>query len=1250
MKALFLNIYYQLKAKRWLYYLIMLSSCLLILFFALKTKFNEDISNFLPDNQQNERINFVYKNIGFTDKIIVRLSFSDSSRNDQDALCDYAEMLADSIRNHFGKDEITDIFYKVDETRIEEISNFILDNLPLYLEESDYRRMDSIVDNESEIYKILEANKSILVSPVGGYAKNVISKDPLHFSSTAFEKLQAGIIENEYETYDGYIFSKDHKQLMFFITTTRPVSETSENKKVLSKLKGEFATLSKSSDNEIKTGYFGAVDIAISNAERIKKDSNISILISVSLILILFGIFFKKKISLVLLVVPVIFGGGMALACMYLIQGSVSAIALGAGSAIFGIAINYSLHFLIHLQDEDSVVRTISDLVKPLLIGSITTIVAFLSLLLISSDSMRDFGLFASLALSGTILFVLIFLPQLVNPGEKRLVGLHKQSFIDKISSYNSENNKYLILAILVLTVVFSIFSFRVGFESDMNQLNYMTREQKESFKQISKFTTLSQHMLYYVSEGKDLNSALKAYENSMHSTKILTETGKVIQVRSISNFIQSDSLQQRKIKAWNTFWEGKASKLIQYLQLGSQKLGYKKGSFDEFYANLQKNYQVKPFSYFKPLTNSILKDYLIIKPDRAMVISILYSTGKQTDSSINSLVTNPKSFVFDKGSTTRLFINSLSNDFNLVLWICSIVVFAFLWLSFGRFELTFIAFLPLIISWIWILGIMALLDMKFNIVNIILATFIFGLGDDYSIFMMDGLIHEFSFKRKLLTSYKTAVILSSLTMLIGIGTLIIAKHPAMKSLAQVTIIGMLTVVLISYTIPPFLYKQLTRKKGVKDYAVVTLPKLFRTFYSFVFFLFGSLVLNIIGAILLIIMNKTEKNKLRFHKALQWIAKFVVNALPKVRLNLINYNPSDFNKPSIIISNHQSHIDLMYILMLSPKIIILTNKWVWNSPFYGLIIRFAEFYPAANGIEENSGKLKEMIDRGYSIVIFPEGTRSEDCSIKRFHRGAFYLAEQWKLDILPVMLHGIGYVFPKKEFLLRKGVASVKILEKITPSDTRYGTTYQERTKQIRKLYRAEFETLAGEVENAHYYADKILHNYIYKGPSIERKARQLLNVYDDFETLIGLMPDSGNILEYSCETGVMSLMLAQVKKGLLITATDTQEENLLLAENCVSVTPAMKHISHNEYLSSPLHFDVSVWIQKSPRSMLTEEEISTMFAKSDSMILGIHTSFIDSEKYEDFNRKIQKIASANGLLLNYSRRKLFLLLILSHE
>ena len=90
-----------------------------------------------------------------------------------------------------------------------------------------------------------------------------------------------------------------------------------------------------------------------------------------------------------------------------------------------------------------------------------------------------------------------------------------------------------------------------------------------------------------------------------------------------------------------------------------------------------------------------------------------------------------------------NLFVGYVNADFNFIVLFTAILVFISLLISYGRIELTLITFVPMFITWIWILGIMGLIGIHFNIVNVMVSTFIFGLGDDYSIFIMDGLQQE---------------------------------------------------------------------------------------------------------------------------------------------------------------------------------------------------------------------------------------------------------------------------------------------------------------------------------------------------------------------------------------------------------------------------------------------------------------------------------------------------------------------------
>ena len=162
---------------------------------------------------------------------------------------------------------------------------------------------------------------------------------------------------------------------------------------------------------------------------------------------------------------------------------------------------------------------------------------------------------------------------------------------------------------------------------------------------------------------------------------------------------------------------------------------------------------------------------------------------------------------VFSANMLQKQITQTLSGSFDYLGIVCSLIVFIFLWFSFRSIRLALIAFLPMAVSWVWILGIMNMFGLQFNIVNIILATFIFGQGDDYTIFITEGLVFENKTGKPVLPQYKMEILLSALFMLIGIGVLVFAKHPAMHSLGSVILVGMAVVVVLASVLPPLLYK-----------------------------------------------------------------------------------------------------------------------------------------------------------------------------------------------------------------------------------------------------------------------------------------------------------------------------------------------------------------------------------------------------------------------------------------------------------
>ena len=206
-------------------------------------------------------------------------------------------------------------------------------------------------------------------------------------------------------------------------------------------------------------------------------------------------------------------------------------------------------------------------------------------------------------------------------------------------------------------------------------------------------------------------------------------------------------------------------------------------------------------------------------------------------------------------------------------------------------------------VSWIWILGIMGMTGIQFNIVNIILATFIFGQGDDYTIFMTEGCCYEYAFRKKMLASYKSSILVSALIMFIGIGTLIFAKHPALHSLAEVTIVGMLSVVLMAYLLPPLVFNWITKSHGKYRKRPLTLGPLLRTWFCGAWWLSQLLIGYILGFFLFIIGPRTPKTLALFHRYVTWSHRIDLKLMPGVKFRMHNPYNETLNKPCVIVCN-----------------------------------------------------------------------------------------------------------------------------------------------------------------------------------------------------------------------------------------------------------------------------------------------------------------------------------------------------------
>ena len=1181
MNKFFLNIYDYLSIHKAFSIALLLVVTALCVFSALRLDYKENIADFLPTDPEKERYTSVYNDLGNQGQITVIFD-ADTTQLAGDEAMDAIMEAMDAFESHWKATDtaqiVSDLQCRVDGSQVFDAIDFIRENQALFLTENDYQRMDSLLADPEYVATSMANIKRMLSMPTAGFVVEGIKTDPLNLYSPALQRLNALNPTQNYRLEDEYLFNESGDKGFAFFSSPFSGSDTQGNAKIVD-LIDKVTKLTESEHPEVKISAVGAPTIAVTNARQIKHDSYLSIALALVLIFGILMFTMARKRNLLWLGIAILFGWIFALAVIALFKTSISIIVVGIGSVIVGIAVNYPLHYLDHIKQEPNKREALKDVIQPLVIGNITTVAAFACLVFVKAEAMRDLGLFGALTLVGTILFVMVFLPLFAVVPKKT-----KKLFVDDgkaPSEWWRKVKLYAFWPLVIITLILSYFGKEAAFDADLHNINYMTRQEQEDLALLSESLQKKGEtdLIYMVSEAEDFQEAIKQNESIITQLQQSIPDSVEYSISGMDGLLPSMERQEKSLELWQAFWQ-RHEGLADQVKVEAVKAGFTENAFAPFLEGITKDYQTLNESEMEPLlglcgnymlqhdsvarvVNFVrvpMEDSETVKEQIRLVVASRHcEEGRRSNPEITTLQAGPSTgsgtlvsngFAFSISDVGNNLVSALSSDFDYILYVCSIVVFFFLCLSFGRLELALLAFLPLTVGWAWILGIMNLVDIKFNIINIILATFIFGQGDDYTIFITEGLLYEYAYGKRMLKNYRNSVILSGILMFIGIGTLIFAKHPAMRSLAEVAIIGMATVVLMACYLPPIVFGWLTKKKGQLRQVPLTLKRLIYTILSllvfivFVFFIFTPFTL-----VYMILGPNTEKKRYRFHQLVAAFMRIALKLLPGVKFDLVNKYGETFEKPAVIIANHQSHLDLLCTIMLNPKVVLLTTDWVWKNPIYGLVIRYAEYYPVSDGYDKNLERLQNLVERGYSVVVFPEGTRSETGEILRFHKGAFQLAQSLQLDILPVFIHGANHVMPKKDVVLREGQLHV-VIEQRMPYEELATKETRALTSQFRAYYTQHFAELRNQLENTEYVLPFVRYKYIYKGPEVERVCRRNLKKIKAHALEIDAM-EQKSILIQNSGYGELAWTVVLVHRDAQVYAVEADEDKFLLASHC---------------------------------------------------------------------------------------------------
>lgn len=176
----------------------------------------------------------------------------------------------------------------------------------------------------------------------------------------------------------------------------------------------------------------------------------------------------------------------------------------------------------------------------------------------------------------------------------------------------------------------------------------------------------------------------------------------------------------------------------------------------------------------------------------------------------------------------------------------------------------------------------------------------------------------------------------------------------------------------------------------------------------------------------------------RYHagRAFRQLAVCAVSLNPLWHFETDGESPADPRRPYVAVSNHESYADIFLISHFPWEMKWLSKDTIFRIPVMGWMMRMATDIPIKRGKRESVVSAmqgcRNRLARSVSVMIFPEGTRSRTDELLPFKDGAFKLAIEAQVPILPIAVAGTRHCMAKGSFAFRRARAKARVLAPIT--------------------------------------------------------------------------------------------------------------------------------------------------------------------------------------------------------------------------
>ena len=781
--------------------------CIVALIGALRIEFEEDVFALLPrDEPVVSEAQLAMHRFHGLERIVVALECDEPA-----TLASAIDQADADLRKVPG---ISAVVSRIDQSAQEDIGGLYLGRAPLLFDAA----MQAQVEQRLTPEYYATALQAYLNAQAGSEGIKVVDTfrgDPFAFNELVlrrFENLNSGF--NGKSDSAGHILSADGRLAILLLEADVPSSNTGKGRELMDAMDAAFSELPEG----VTAHVIGAHRSSVDNAEVLKTDMHLTIATSVIAVLLLFVFAFRAISPILLALLSVGFGFGLALGSQGLIHGRLSAITAGFGAVLLGISVDYAVHLLTTYSSLDGDRETrargaLRHVGRPGFVAMMTTVLAISVLRFSEFDGLHQLAELAIAGIVGSLVFAFTAGPQFLRKfGPKPQSGSQLSSVVGALHRTRRRFRWPVLGVVGAVTLVLALFLPKVGFDGDVMNLDGKTADTRAAEQLVAQTfgqETLSRTLI--VVGGDDLEQALRQNDLAAHD---LHELGG--KYESAAWVLPATQTQLENVDRWRRFWNEarieRVRKLIRETAAHdpndpSREMRVSDKALKAFFNGLEvpEAPQTLDPKALRERPVWLLLSNFVSQQDGRWYIG---TTAQLDVSKIGELkARQPAAIVLNKAAFVGRMIEFIQHDLLLMGGLSLLLVLIVLWLTFRNLREVVTALVPVAGGIVWTLGLMGLLGIPFNIINTLVTVFIAGLGIDYGIFFVQT--YRGSATRdqadERLKHAGAGVLVAALTTLFGFGSMALANHPALFSVGVTTAIGVTSALVLTLTVVPTL-------------------------------------------------------------------------------------------------------------------------------------------------------------------------------------------------------------------------------------------------------------------------------------------------------------------------------------------------------------------------------------------------------------------------------------------------------------